>query len=194
MGNWKTDKKAMEDRIAQLEAEAKAAKVEIPVVTQAHTPDATPVVDPMIRELDAIVARGKQATLGVTKPWEKKDTHKPWRMDTLKLSKLRPGFHARWVRRDNVEKRMLQGYVVADKKDYTQFENPIAHGTNVASYVTRGDLVLMEIPVEGKIAREQAMESRIKKAEKDAKERVKEAARELAREMGVEEIQVTEEQ
>lgn len=197
MGNWKSEKKELEAKVAKLEAEKTPTE-------NGPQQDVTPSVDAVQdvpkeqnvkdSEIDAAIARGNQM-VGATRPWEKKSDPRPWRMDMLKVVGLKPGLRPYWALKENVEKRMLMGYIVARRGEHVEskFQNPMAQGKDMGSYITIGNHVLMVTPMENHMAQKEAEEAHRKRLEIDTKTRVREAAKQIAAETGLGEIEVTEE-
>lgn len=180
MAQWKQEKKELEAKVADLEAQlGSTPPAEIP--PRENEQVTAPAVDTNDR-IELLKAKGK--AMGVTKPWEQMDSHTPWKMDMLKVTRRRPGFVPRWVSENKIEQRMAMGYTIADRKDYETFQNPVQFGSPEASYLMRDNLVLMEIPVEGYEAYNRAHHNRVKAASEDARKRVKAQAIELAKEQG----------
>ena len=207
MAQWKQEKKELETKLAEArkqidekikqaaDAAAEPVVVEIePSPAQSEQVTRARVV-PIPETDDKIENLARQSRMNVTKPWEQMDTATPWKMDMLKMRKTRPGFVPRWVREDKIEQRLAMGYTIADRKDYEAFQSPSQFGTPTASYIMRGDLVLMEIPVEGYDAYKKSHGQRVRMASEDAKKRMKAQVIEIAREQGVtpEDIQFTDE-
>jgi hypothetical protein len=200
MAQWKQEKKELEEKLAAAESKlaertnAPTSIPEDPVGFPEPTPPANePVADAPKDKLEELKDRASK--MGVTKPWEQLDSATPWKMDMLKMRRTRPGFVPRWVREDKVEHRLAMGYTIADRKDYETFQSPAQFGSPSASYITRGELVLMEIPVEGYEAYKAALRKRTQMASEDAKRRMRAQVIEIAKEQGIspEDIQLTDE-
>lgn len=193
MAQWKAEKKELEAKVAELEAKVQG---------QPPKPETTLPANEQVTQVapegngDRIESlKNRSKVMGVTKPWQQMDASTPWKMDMLKVTRRRPGFVPRWVRENKIEQRMAMGYQIADRKDYETFQNPTQFGTPEASYLMRGDLVLMEIPLEGYEAYQTAHRRRVQAASEDARKRVKLQAMELAKEQGitVDDFKVTDE-
>lgn len=127
-----------------------------------------------------------------TKPWSREET-KPWRPDFMRLKSGKPGFRPRWVRKDRVEQMVMQGWTVANRKDYDPGEaQNVAQSDGLATTIERNELILMELPEERAKAREAHYEAINRRQEEDGKARVKEAARKLRGEHGLD-VQLTDE-
>ena len=83
-----------------------------------------------------------------TTPWNAEDN--PWHMDLLKLKKKRDGFRVRFFRGndDSIEKRLQQGWTVANCTDYGLKEKVVGEEGKLDSTVRRRELILMEMPEE----------------------------------------------
>ena len=132
-----------------------------------------------------------------TRPWEKnRDANKKWRVDYVRLAKKHPGFRPHWVRREKVELRKLQGWVVADPKDYGIDPVGLGDTQSVGNYVQRNELILMELPEEMALARAEYLEEQSKAAQRAARaestRELGEVNRQLA-EMGKEPIKLIDE-
>lgn len=181
MAQWKAEKKELEAKVAELEAKVQG-QLPTPVTPLPVNEQVTDQPEPLDR-IEAL--KNRSQVMGVTKPWQQMDSSAPWKMDMLKVTRRRPGFVPRWVRENKIEQRMAMGYQIADRKDYETFQNPTQFGTPEASYLMRGDLVLMEIPIEGYDAYQSAHRRRVQAASEDARKRVKLQAMELAKEQGI---------
>jgi len=82
-----------------------------------------------------------------TKPWEDKS----WTPDVFRLDKKHNGFSCRFIDKLNVEKRIDEGWQVANIKDYidtdklNQHQRDEERGVSETS-LTRKGMVLMELP------------------------------------------------
>ena len=83
-----------------------------------------------------------------TTPWNAEDN--PWHMDLLKLNKKREGFRTRFFRGndDSIEKRLQQGWTVANCSDYGLKEKVLGEQGKLDTTVRRRELILMEMPEE----------------------------------------------
>ncbi len=111
-----------------------------------------------------------------TKPWEK-SSDVPWAHNMLTLKNTRPGFSARWVTEAKIAQRETQGYQLASPKDYNL-------SADKNGRISRNELVLMEIPVELREKRRQAVAEFTERQTRSAKDQVKKAARDFERETG----------
>jgi len=65
----------------------------------------------------------------------------------LKTKLRRPGFHARWVAPENVDRRLDMGYTMAKPEHYGGVSDKlIGEEKQIDSTIRRRKLVLMEIP------------------------------------------------
>lgn len=119
-----------------------------------------------------------------TRPWDKKhDESKSWRPDFLRLSKKRPGFHYRWVRKDKADLWLMRGYVVTDPASAGADAIGTLDGKPLGKYVQRAELVLMEIPVEMFQKNQKAMDQRIKESQKARKAEVRKELADVNRQL-----------
>ena len=126
----------------------------------------------------------KSQTKGATRPWEKKhDGSRPWAVDYVRLNKKHAGFRPRWVRREKVELRKLNGWVIANPKDYGIDPIGAVDGQPIGNFVQRNELILMEIPEAMAKERERWMEAQRKAAQRanraDVDKELAEANRQL---------------
>jgi hypothetical protein len=120
---------------------------------------------------------------GGTKPWDPKTN--PWHSDMFRLKTTRAGFRTRFVNPENVEKKELQGWSIANAEHYGGVkDDKIQDGKPLNTRVVRRGMVLMELPEEMAKAREAHIENMNRRSEQDAKARVKKAAMEVNREIG----------
>lgn len=111
-----------------------------------------------------------------SRPWEKQGGN-PWRLDMMKLSKKREGFRPRWVSPAKVDQRLMQGWVIASRKDYALDHEISVEGTEVGNKLKRREMILMEIPEDLARQKEQYNEEMLKKRDSAIK-------RNLQREIG----------
>lgn len=84
-----------------------------------------------------------------TKPWNQQGN--PWARDLLRLEKKHPGFVPRFVENtpESIQKRIEQGWVIADKRHYGGVTQEIAgESGKMSTNVIRRELILMELPAE----------------------------------------------
>ena len=89
-----------------------------------------------------------------TRPWE--PDHNPWSLQMLSLQKTRPGYRVKWFRNnpENIEKRELQGWKIASRKDYGLKAELLGEKGQLDTTVRRRELILMELPEELKKQRD----------------------------------------
>ena len=77
-----------------------------------------------------------------TEPWKAENApNHPRKHGSLAVAEARKGFEIRWVREDSIDRRKMQGYQLANPKDYDL-------QADEKGMVRRNELVLMEIPTE----------------------------------------------
>jgi len=82
-----------------------------------------------------------------TSPWNASEN--PWSVDMLRLKKLHPGWRAKWVNRDNIQKYYDLGYQVANIKDYGgKYSTLPGEEGDIDTTVRRRELILVEITEE----------------------------------------------
>ncbi len=91
----------------------------------------------------------------------KKSPTQPWKPASfLKVERkyLKSGFRQRWLRKDNLEKGMAEGWMPVQeqkgKSDVVAPEKTMIDGTQVDTTVQRRTLILCEIPEEIALSRE----------------------------------------
>jgi hypothetical protein len=118
-----------------------------------------------------------------TRPWDASENN--WHSDMFRLKTKRAGFRTRFVTPENVEKKEMQGWAVADATHYGGVKDEqIKEGGPLNTRVTRRGLVLMELPEELAKKRDQHIENMNRRGEQDAKARVGKAAAEVNKEIG----------
>ena len=120
-----------------------------------------------------------------TKPWQQKGaTPNQWAPDYLRLTRKNPGFRCKWVRQDNVERMLYQGWTVCDPKDYGALtDKNIQDVVPINNRIQRRELILMEIPEEMAEQREAYLERQNSAALVSANSRAKQKAQELNKKM-----------
>jgi len=109
-----------------------------------HMKDVTDEQADMIVET---VALGVPDEKPATKPWNADSN--PWALDMLKLQRKRPGFRVKFVTRDNLQRRLDEGWKIAEKKYYGGLSATLpGEESTEDSYVKRRELILMEMPEE----------------------------------------------
>lgn len=113
-----------------------------------------------------------------TKPWESGEN--PWKRDTLRLQKTRPGFRPRWVDPRNFERNLEDGWTFAERKDYGDvYEKITGEEKQLDSRIRRRGMILMEIPENLAKKREDYYANRADRLEKSIKERYSKDAKDL---------------
>lgn len=111
-----------------------------------------------------------------TAPW--KDPS-PWKRDTLRVVNRRPGYRVRWVDPRNFERNLEDGWTYAKRENYIGVHDRIpGEEAQMDSKIRRRGMVLMEIPEEKALQRDEFYANLASKAEKSIKERHKKEARE----------------
>ncbi|TAL13923.1 hypothetical protein EPN95_04520 [Patescibacteria group bacterium] len=112
-----------------------------------------------------------------TSPWNAPSS--PWKRDTLRVIKKRPGFRMRWVDPRNFERNLENGFTFARTEHYGGVYDQIAgEETPIDSHIRRRGMVLMEIPEELAKKREEYYAARADMAERSIRERHKKEANE----------------
>jgi len=113
-----------------------------------------------------------------TKPWNADNN--PWSLDLLRLKKKRQGFVPRWTTKDLLERKLDQGWTVADRKDYggTTDKLPGEEG-KMDSTILRRELILIEMPDELAGQRKAFFENKTKTRSVDAKQIAASAAKKI---------------
>lgn len=111
---------------------------------------------------------GKPLHPKATEPW-KNDQPEPWRMDYMKTKERHSGFRPRFVPKHKIEQRLMQGWVIADSKDYGGTTYQLPGEASDTSQIRRREMVLMEIPEERAKGIERRKEALLQKRESDRK-------------------------
>jgi hypothetical protein len=122
-----------------------------------------------------------------SKPWNANEN--PWALDMLsvvgKERRERSGFRLKWVAPDMVAKRLQQGYVVANRKDYDGLRDVLPGEESAAgSIIKRRELVLMELPIDLYEKRKEFFDRKIQNTSDGAIETAKRASRKVEAESG----------
>lgn len=121
------------------------------------------------------------AKVKATRPWEPKGTSDtPWNPDILRVKSQEEGMHLRWVREDNVDRKLQEGYEFASGDNF-------GIKPNESGRIQRRELVLMQIPQEYVELRETNKEALARKLNEDARANVDATARKAG-------VRVTEEE
>ena len=137
--------------------------------------DTEKVGDPDVQ--DAAAGRedenpGAEGKAPESRPWEPKGaTTAPWNPDLLRVTKAEDDdMHLRWVREDNVDRKLQEGYKLAEGSKYKITPNE-------SGRIQRRELVLMEIPNEYVEMRENNKEALARKLNEDSRRSVDETAK-----------------
>jgi len=132
---------------------------------------------------DEIAKQEPKPKKQMTSPWNQSDN--PWSIDMLKLPKKKPGFHAKFSTEENMTKRLQEGWVIADKKDWgvptAQLPGEESKGGTV---IRRRELVLIEITDELYQKRKEFMDYKTNKRAQDARNIAKSKVRQIEKEAG----------
>ena len=110
-----------------------------------------------------------------TAPWAEQS---PWRRDTLRIKK-REGWRPHWVDPRNFERNLEDGWTYAKRSDYGMPHDRIpGEESQMDSRIRRRGMVLMEIPEEKALQRQEFYANLADRAEKSIKLRHKKEARE----------------
>jgi hypothetical protein len=83
----------------------------------------------------------------VTRPWDGDDN--PWSLDMLRLKKKHPGFIPHFTTREDLQKKLDQGWKIADAKDYGGVTAVLpGEEAKDGSVVKRREMILIELPEE----------------------------------------------
>ena len=82
-----------------------------------------------------------------TRPWD--SDNNPWSLDMLRLKKRHPGFVPRFTTREDLQKKLDQGWSIADAKDYGGVAAVLpGEEAKDGSLVKRREMILIELPEE----------------------------------------------
>jgi len=88
-----------------------------------------------------------------TTPWNAADN--PWVPDIFKLKKKHQGFRPRFIDPDNIERRLNEGWIVADARHWVDEETlKKDEEGNIDTTLNRRGMLLMEMPEELALQRE----------------------------------------
>ena len=95
----------------------------------------------------------KEDVKPATAPWNAADN--PWVPDIFKLKKKHAGFRPRFIEPDNMERRLNEGWAVADARNWVDEETlKKDEEGNVDTTLRRRGMILMEMPEELALQRE----------------------------------------
>jgi len=119
-----------------------------------------------------------------TTPWNQNNENNPWAQNLLRLKQEHKGFAPKFIKNDPERVSLMEdyGYKVADCKDYGY--TPLENEGSVDTVLHRGDLILMETPMEWKEARTKHFDKMIEDNQKTAFDIAADTAREVAKESG----------
>lgn len=129
------------------------------------------------------------------KPKAKKTTSKPWNdkrwvPDMFRLDMKRKGFHTRFVDKANVEKRIDEGWQIANIKDYIEPEKIDKRQRDeeagpFGTALTRKGMVLMELPDDLHKAKKAYLDAKADNQSVEAqREQLKKRATAIEKELG----------
>lgn len=135
------------------------------------------VTDEDATMLKAII-HGEIKAKTTTKPWNADEN--PWSLDLLRIQKKRPGFHVRWTTADGLQRKIEQGWIVADRKNYGGVTDTVAgEESKNGSMIKRRELILIEISDELFQARQEFFRTKTDKRSVDAKKIATDQARQI---------------
>jgi hypothetical protein len=115
-----------------------------------------------------------------TSPWNAEDN--PWSLDLLRLKKQRPGFRAKWINRDNLQKHLDIGYNVASIQHYGGMTDKLpGEEGKIDTTVRRREMILVEISEDLAKKRDQYMHWRANRAIEAAQNIAQDEGKELKR-------------
>uniref|UniRef100_A0A6M3XTQ1 Uncharacterized protein n=1 Tax=viral metagenome TaxID=1070528 RepID=A0A6M3XTQ1_9ZZZZ len=118
-----------------------------------------------------------------TKPWNADNN--PWSLDLLRLQKKRPGYRAKWVPKDLIQRRTEQGYTIANVKDYGGVSDTVVgEEGKMDSTIRRRELTLMEITEELGQQRDAYMAHKTNRRSIDARQIAENEAKKVSKNMG----------
>ena len=103
----------------------------------------------------------------MTRPWDADSN--PWSVDMLRLRKKHPGFRPRFTTRDELQKKLDQGWKIADAKDYGGLDAVLpGEEAKDGSVLKRREMILIELPEELAKKREEFIAYKTNKRTQDA--------------------------
>lgn len=104
-----------------------------------------------------------------TKPWNASDN--PWSLDMLRVQGMaRPGFRLRWTTAHGLQRKLEQGWQLADRKNYGGVTDTIVgEESKSGSMIKRRELILIEISDDLAKARDDFFRAKTDKRSVDAK-------------------------
>jgi len=105
------------------------------------------------KEVVSFYEEPKEDVKPATAPWNAADN--PWVPDIFKLKKKHAGFRPRFIEPDNMERRLNEGWAVADARNWVDEETlKKDEEGNVDTTLRRRGMILMEMPEELALQRE----------------------------------------
>lgn len=103
-----------------------------------------------------------------TKPWNASEN--PWSLDMLRVQGARPGFRLRWTTAHGLQRKLEQGWQLADRKNYGGVTDTIVgEESKSGSMIKRRELILIEISDDLAKARDDFFRAKTDKRSVDAK-------------------------
>jgi hypothetical protein len=125
-------------------------------------------------------APGDKKKAPANEPWNaENDPNHPSRRGILGVHKKRKGFEQRWVRHDSIDRRKMEGYVLAKPEHYDGLMTGDEKGM-----IRRNELVLMEAPTELVQARRDQAQLQADQQQRSAKQSFKDERERLSRQSG----------
>ncbi len=138
------------------------------------------------------VRRSVKVRGDATTPWNLGNTN-PWARDMMKLTKKRPGFRAKWVSPEKIEKSRMHGYEICSPEHYGGQEKILGEPTKMAGRIVRRSLTLMEISEKSYQERKAFIAEKNRRAERSYRGELDKAAAQAGRELGEKKSLVTDE-
>ncbi len=119
----------------------------------------------------------------MTTPWN--SSSNPWSLDLLRLRKKHKGFEPRFVDKSQVQKRLEQGYMFANLKDYGGLSDKLpGEEGEIDTAVRRRELVLMELPESLHRAKVEFLKNKTDRRSIDARQIVKSESAKIEETLG----------
>lgn len=113
-----------------------------------------------------------------TKPWNASEN--PWSLDMLSLLKKRPGYRARWTTAAGLQRKLDQGWTLANRKDYGGAAAVLpGEESKDGTIIKRRELILVEMSEEMCEARSEFFRKKTDKRSVDARQIAKDQAAQI---------------
>jgi len=164
--------------------QVKIASAELGAPVKHHMHEVDEELELTLREYfetaDAPVEEPQQE---MTRPWD--GDSNPWSLDMLRLQKKRPGFRPRFTTKEDLPRKLEQGWKIADAKDYGGVTAVLpGEEAKEGSVIKRREMILIELPEELAKKREDYIAWKTNKRTQDATNMARAKAEKANKQLG----------